>query len=145
MRLVITTDTNFWEYARVLRYSEQEPLLRALDRIRTDEATAADLIGYLTAHHGLPPVEVRFTGRDRTGQRGWYHGEYLAPHIILTPRPKTEAVVHEAAHHWVEMDNRRTTPNRRTPSHNWDFTWRLDRLAVTAADWLEGEGIDVGR
>lgn len=133
------TEGVFWEHEPVLKATTQRAALEALDAIRLGPNTATALATFLTAGHGLAPVPMRFTGLDLTGLRAKYTGRIGFWEIRVADWPRAETVAHEVAHHWVWMDVLRTrTPGRLAVprGHGWDFTWRLDELAVDALHWL---------
>lgn len=142
------TNGRFWEPSTVAQYSEQWPVLEALDAIRVGPETTLALVDALCTLRGLPPVPVRFSGTDQSGQRAKYWGRPDGFTLIrFAPWPRAESVAHELAHHWLWMDIlRNMRPGyRRRPAirHGWDFTWRLDELGVAATGWLREQGADL--
>lgn len=148
----------FAEYTYVSRHSKRLPLLQALHHVLLDEASVRALVPDLCAAFPLarPPALDLYPGRRGPAARRWggdsSGGVYLpwvgAVGTVRLGLPSTgHVVVHELAHHAVHLrpDGGYADRYNPPPWHGWDFVWRLDRLAVSAAQaLLDDDGVADG-
>lgn len=112
----------FWEYQYVLKHSEKLPLLQQLHEVRLDQDQARRLVKTLCAKTGLTMPVLRFAGWT---DRGNYEHGVIRLRSADIP---ADLLVHELAHHWVFTK----MTGKPDSVHGFDFTSRLDKLAVEA-------------
>lgn len=138
------------EYVKVRRASEDVETLDWLYDVGVSHNQITMLVRHLSREVGIDPPKVRFYERRIVSDSGLYRR--YDQRISVARNTNAETVTHEVAHHYLHQDierysepgfkgqRRRVKDRRHLDPHGWDFTWRLDKLAKIAREYVTEHG-----